>query len=101
MKIIRFLSIYFRDRLPRRKQSMHSDVLLDCRIQIVVHLTFRQAVLQLSHEGFAGHMGVRKTYNRILSKFYWPKVKRDVTSYIRSCHTCQMTGKTNRTIERT
>ncbi len=54
---------------------MHADVSLDYRIQIVVPLTFWQAVLQLSHEGVAGHMSVRKTYNRILSKFYWPKVK--------------------------
>lgn len=89
---------FFRDGLLCRKQSMHSDVSLDCRIQIVVPLTFRQAVLQLSHKGVTGHMGVQKTYNRILSKFYWPKIKRDVTSYIRSCHTCQMTGKLNQKI---
>lgn len=41
---------------------------------------------------------MRKTYNRILSKFYWPKIKREVTSYIRTCHTCQMTGKPNQKI---
>lgn len=44
---------------------MSSDVLIKPRIQVVVPGTFRQAVLQLSHEGVAGHMGVRQTYDRI------------------------------------
>ncbi|KAI7800925.1 hypothetical protein IRJ41_015687 [Triplophysa rosa] len=91
--------LYFlRDGLLCRKPSKCTDIEIDCQIQIVVPLIFRQDVLQLSHEGVAGHMGVQKTYNRILSKFYWPKVKRDVTSYIRSCHVCQMTGKPNQKI---
>lgn len=93
------LPVYFlRDGLLCRQQPMSSDILINPRIQIVVPVTFRQAVLQLSHEGVAGHMGVRKTYDRILRKFYWPRIKRDVISYIRSCHTCQMTGKPNQKI---
>ncbi len=43
-------------------------------------------------------MGVRKTYDRILRKFYWPRIKRDVVNYIRSCHICQMTGKPNQKV---
>ncbi len=61
---------------------MSSDSSLDLRIQIVVPLVFRQAVLQLAHQGLAGHMGVRNTYDRILRKFYWPRIKRDVINYI-------------------
>lgn len=93
------LPVYFlRNGLLCRKQPINSDSLLDPRIQIVVPATFRQAVLQLSHEGVAGHMGVRKTYDRILREFYWPRVKCDVINFIRSCHTCQVTGKPNQKI---
>lgn len=37
-------------------------------------------------------------YQYILRYFFWPRVKRDVSSYIRTCHTCQMTGKPNQGI---
>lgn len=50
---------------------MSCDILINPRIKIVVPVTFRQ----LSHEGVAGHMGVRKTYDRILRKFYWPQAR--------------------------
>ncbi len=64
----------------------------------MVPLKFRKDLLQLSHQGMAGHMGVRKTYDRVLRKFYWPRCKRDVINCIRSCHTCQMTGKPNQKV---
>ncbi len=93
------LPYYFlQDGLLCRQQPVSTDSALDPRIQIVVPLTFRHAVLQLSHQGLVGHMGVRKTYDRILRKFYWPRIKRDVVNYIRSCHICQMTGKPNQKV---
>jgi len=46
----------------------------------------------------AGHLGVKKTYNRILNHIYWPKLKHDVSQYGRSCHTCQVVGKPNQKI---
>ncbi len=61
---------------------MSSDSSIDLRIQIVVPLVFHQALLQLAHQGLAGHMGVRKTYDRILRKLYWPRIKIDVINYI-------------------
>ena len=32
----------------------------------------------------AGHLGIKKTYRRIIQYFYWPKLKRDETEYCRS-----------------
>lgn len=43
-------------------------------------------------------MGVRKTYKLLLKRFFWPKLKRDVSKYIKSCHTCQLTGKPNQSL---
>lgn len=61
--------------------------------QIVVPVKWCNLVLQLVHEQ-SGHQGVRKTYDRVL-RFFWPWLKREVAKYVRSCHTCQVTGKPN------
>ncbi|KAL5020695.1 hypothetical protein ScPMuIL_002223, partial [Solemya velum] len=67
--------------------------------QIVVPPRYRQDILSLSHDvPMAGHLGVTKTYNRILDHFFWPKLKRDVANFCRSCHTCQVVGKPNQKI---
>ena len=36
----------------------------------------------------AGHMGKDKTARRILQRFYWPTVFKDVAEYCCSCETC-------------
>ena len=46
----------------------------------------------------AGHLGVSKTYHKILNHFLWPLIKTDVSNFCRSCHTCQMVGKPNQKI---
>ena len=67
--------------------------------QIVVPKVYRKEVLSLAHDiPMAGHLGVTKTYNKILDHFFWPKLKHDVAEYCRSCHTCQMVGKPNQKI---
>ena len=44
--------------------------------QIVVPSVYRNQILSIAHEiPFAGHLGVNKTYHRILNHFYWPKLK--------------------------
>lgn len=50
----------------------------------------RQRVLQENHsQTSAGHMGIRKTINRICSRYYWPGMTRDITRFVRSCESCQ------------
>ncbi|KAJ8382770.1 hypothetical protein SKAU_G00035480 [Synaphobranchus kaupii] len=57
------------------------------RSQVVVPLKFREEVMQLAHATpMAGHLGVRKTLERILRHFYWPQVRKDVVHFCRSCH---------------
>ena len=42
--------------------------------QIVLPDKYRKQVLEMAHElPTAGHLGVRKTENRIMQHFYWPK----------------------------
>ena len=45
-----------------------------------------------------GHLGMNKTYHKIINHFYWPGLKSDVSKYCKTCHTCQMVGKPNQTI---
>ena len=62
--------------------------------QIVVPKNCREEVIKLAHSTpLAGHLGISKTYNRILSHFYWPGLRKDVVQFCRSCHTCQLVGK--------
>ena len=66
--------------------------------QVVIPSKFREVVLRVAHDE-SGHMGVTKTYDRILQHFIWPRVKKSVSVYIKTCHTCQVTGKPNQVIK--
>ena len=69
--------------------------------QVVLQKSCRNGVLSMAHETpLAGHLGVSKTYNKILNHFFWPLIKTDVSNFCRSCHTCQMVGKPNQKISR-
>lgn len=56
-------------------------------IQIVLPSKFRESVLNLAHDE-SGHSGVSKTYDRVLRHFIWPRLKRDVSADVKTCHTC-------------
>ncbi|XP_063600010.1 uncharacterized protein LOC134776228 [Penaeus indicus] len=60
--------------------------------QIVIPKSLHTDVLNIAHD-ISGHLGVKKTYYKILAHFYWPKMKRDVSRYCQSCHICQVKGK--------
>ena len=51
-------------------------------------------MLQLAHEvPIAGHLGKHKTAKRILRRFYWPTLYKDVEDFCRSCQVCQKFSK--------
>lgn len=37
----------------------------------------------------AGHLDIRKTTNRVCSRYYWPGMLRDICRYVRNCVSCQ------------
>ena len=60
---------------------------------------YRAEIFRLGYEtSLSGHLGVNKTYHKILNHFYWPGLKTDVSNYCRSCHTCQVVGKPNQVL---
>ena len=38
-----------------------------------------------------GHLGIKKTTDKIQSAFYWPGIQGDVTRFCKSCDVCQKT----------
>ncbi|KAK3891254.1 hypothetical protein Pcinc_004851 [Petrolisthes cinctipes] len=62
------------------------------RVQFLVPEKYRQAVFTLGHHSIlGGHMGMRKTIDRIQSHFYWPGMGREIGRLLRSCDVCQKT----------
>ncbi len=67
--------------------------------QVVVPEVYRSDILYLAHDHcLSGHLGIRKTLDRVLRHFFWPGVRSDVAQYCRSCHVCQIIGKPNQSI---
>ena len=61
--------------------------------QLVLPQQCRRAVLELAHSiPLAGHLGKKKTAQRLLQRFYWPTLFKDVDEYCRGCAECQKTA---------
>ena len=64
------------------------------RRQVLVPTCLRDEVMKTAHDSIvAGHMGIRRTLDRITTSFYWPGIYADVKRYCSSCDTCQRTVK--------
>ena len=64
--------------------------------QTVVPPLYSRQILVLAHDTpFAGHLGVEKTYHKVLNHFYWPGLHGDVKKFCKTCHVCQLAGKSN------
>ena len=56
---------------------------------IYVPKSLRTRVLELHHDSIsAGHFGIKKTSELISRNFWWPKLSKDVTNFVRSCEIC-------------
>ena len=58
--------------------------------QLVVPRPYVSKVLFMAHTHLLGaHLGMDKTRDRVLARFYWPGVKRDVEQHCQMCLKCQ------------
>ena len=74
-------------RIRQRK-----DDIGDPRKQILVPKSLRERVMGVAHDSLlGGHLGVKKTEDRIQTNFFWPVLHEDVTSFCQSCDVCQKT----------
>ena len=68
----------------------------DC---LVVPTALRPGVLYYSHDskGSAGHLGQKKTLDRLKQSFFWYGMSNDSDVYVKQCMTCKVNKKGNRT----
>ena len=60
--------------------------------QVVLPESLRKYVMSSAHDTTTGgHLGIKKTREKIMSNFYWPGMYEDVARYCRSCDICQKT----------
>jgi len=58
---------------------------------LVVPQIFRHELITLAHDNMmGGHMGCRKTKQRIEVYFFWPRMHKMISTHVRTCHTCQL-----------
>ena len=63
------------------------------REQLVVPRPYVNKVLFMAHSHLLGaHLGMDKTRERILDRFYWPGLKNDVVRFCQACPQCQRTA---------
>lgn len=56
----------------------------------VVPADRRDQVLRENHDAVtAGHPGIFKTYKKIAQTYFWPKLRKTVVAYVKSCKICQ------------
>ena len=69
----------------------------DDKKQFVVPSKYRSSVFKLGHEAaMAGHMGRKKTLDRIQAYFFWPSMGAEIDRSCRSCDICQRTSDRGR-----
>jgi len=67
--------------LWRKKEEEKREV-----TQLVVPTPLGEKVMKLAHDNImSGHQGIKKTYERVVSQFFWPGAHGDVTRYCQSC----------------
>ena len=80
-------AVFWKDGLLHRKSSRIGHEDWD---QIVLPKECRRQVLEIAHSvPMGGHLGKKKTTQRILRRFFWPTLHRDVADFCRSCQVCQ------------
>ncbi|XP_054920551.2 uncharacterized protein [Dermacentor andersoni] len=87
----RNVTIHERGGLLYRHYRDRKGSILD---QLVVPTKEREDLLSLCHDnGWSGHLGINKSKERLLMEYYWPGCFKDVENFVRSCDTCQRSGK--------
>lgn len=78
---------------PNQEYKLESGLLkYKGRIYVGEATEIRGELLRAYHSSsFGGHSGMRATYHRIKTLFYWPGLKRSVDKFIRECPICQVT----------
>ena len=51
-------------------------------------ISFREELISSTHN-LVGHLGYKKTYDRLAEMFFWPNMTTDIREYVKTCDSCQ------------
>ncbi|XP_063955624.1 uncharacterized protein LOC135154209 [Lytechinus pictus] len=81
---------YISDGVLMQKWASRNTNEEEVHRQVVVPRKFRMKLLEIAHDNLTGgHLGVKKTQQRLLQNFYWPGLFQDVAEYCKTCGPCQ------------
>ena len=64
---------------------------------MVIPKTLRKEILFWLHDDvISGHLGFKKTWDKVKKRFFWPKMLATVKNYVFSCQKCNAQKSTNR-----
>ena len=87
-------SIMYREHETSAKKGSVSTT------QLVLPKNLREGVMEVAHDSIlGGHLGGKKTLDRVTSNFHWPGVAGDVQMYVQSCDICQRTIPKGRNVK--
>lgn len=69
----------------RRKPEQPQRVINTSELDIILY--------SMHTDPLTGHFALKTTIQRILERYYWPTIGRDVRRYIETCDACQRRGK--------
>jgi len=80
----------YRDALYKENPSSGRSKLL------VVPSILRRQIVESCHDFPAGgHNGIAKTLHRVMQRYWWPGLDRNVKAYVASCRSCQLNKPSN------
>ena len=57
--------------------------------QIIVLTKYREAIMKFTHKSIVGgHLGVKKTTDRITSNYHWSGIMSDISRFCKYCNIC-------------
>ena len=72
--------------LCRRFEKMHGA---DSFIQVIAPMESHKDIVKQMHESlFSGHLGVKKTKEKLMQRYYCFKLKQDIKLHARACDIC-------------
>ena len=90
-------ALYYFPAQPRRGLSS----LVPLLPRLVVPTSYHRSFIQMAHDApFSAHLGIRRTYRRLATRYYWETMLSDITAHVKSCQTCTTIKTDRQRIER-
>jgi predicted aspartyl protease len=85
------------DSIKLSNGLLKKEALQDGKLRLIVPTELQQEVMKSMHENLmSGHLGYKRTYQKLSARFYWYKMKEAVYDFIACCEICQKNKKTKR-----